>query len=92
MVIVKRKSKTPKTTKELVGNPHHPAWKEFDASWEKTQNDFLKKHGMNLTEKQQHKLDDMYEKAEKKFIEMIYGLVLHNVFGCLGPRKGSRAF
>lgn len=72
MVIFKRKSKThktPKVSKELVGNPHHPAWKEFDASWEKTQNAFLKKHGMYLTEKQQQKLDDMYEKAEKKFIE-----------------------
>lgn len=61
--------KTPKVPKELVGNPRHPAWKEFDASWEKTQNAFLKKHGMHLTEKQQQKLDDMYEEAEKKFIE-----------------------
>ena len=72
MVTFKHKSNTPKTPKvpkELVGNPHHPAWKEFDASWEKTQNAFLKKHGMYLTEKQQQKLDDMYEKAEKKFIE-----------------------
>lgn len=57
-----------KTKSELIGNPNHPAWKEFDKTWSKTESEYIKKYGGNLTEKQQERLDRMYEKAEDNFI------------------------